>query len=582
MYKSDDGAAVNQVGTPTTGGRGNKQFVFVATATTTYVAVAHRFSGTVADWDNISVKELAGNHAVQGTGANRPNYGIEPQGGRRNLLVWTEQFDNGLWPLDNSGATNPIVTANAAVAPDGTTTADRIQLNKTGGTFSRIQQTSNLTPLPSAIYTFSVWMRKNGSGTANVGIRINDVGVNCVVTDTWQRFSVSLATAGTNAASQILLFDSIIGNDETADIFAWGAQAELGSTATAYQRVTDQYNVTEAGVPPVSYLFFNGNNFAMSTPSINFPAGPTNPTLGPDLVTNGTFDSATGWTAETGWSIGSGVATTVAGTTGALYQGISLVAGRTYRVDFTISNTLSGGVIPSLFGGTTVFGPTLSGNGPKSALITAASGNTNIRFFKDAASAALSIDNISVRELDAAQVPNKVTVFAGVRKLSDANPFVIAGTGNPNSDNGSFEVANFNAAGSTSGGFYNLWPRGTISVGTMADASGYSAPITNVYSGVASIAEDISRVRINGTQVAQSTGDQGTGNFLAYPLYIGHRFNNPPTTPSSLFFNGHLYQLIVRGAQSTTTQITETETWVAGETGFFVPAISGVPTVGIS
>ena len=149
--------------------------------------------------------------------------------GPHNLLTYSEQFDNAAWGLDNSGATNPVVTANAATAPDGTLTADRIQLDKTGGVFSRIQQSK--TGLPSAIYTFSVWLRNNAGGTSNVGIRIFDSGANCAVTESWQLFSVSLTVAGTSATSQILLFDSIAGNDETADILAWGAhvyRSDLG------------------------------------------------------------------------------------------------------------------------------------------------------------------------------------------------------------------------------------------------------------------------------------------------------------------------------------------------------------------
>lgn len=228
-----------------------------------YIYGPTAFTGTV---DNISVKLLAGNHATQATSTQRPTYGINPITGTRNLLTYTEQFDNAVWTLDNSGATNPVVTANFGTAPDGTLTADRIQLNKTGGTFSRIQQPK--TGLPSAVYTFSVYLRNNAVGTANVGIRVDATGINCAVTDTWQRFSVTLSPAGTAASAQILLFDSIIGNDETADILAWGAQLELGSTVTAYQKVVSQYEVTEAGVQSAGYLAFDGVDDGMVTNTI--------------------------------------------------------------------------------------------------------------------------------------------------------------------------------------------------------------------------------------------------------------------------------------------------------------------------
>jgi len=56
-------------------------------------------------------------------------------------------------------------------------------------------------------------------------LRIEGFGINCVVTTTWQRFSVTTTTIA-SILPQILLFDSITGNDETADISIWGAQAE--------------------------------------------------------------------------------------------------------------------------------------------------------------------------------------------------------------------------------------------------------------------------------------------------------------------------------------------------------------------
>lgn len=178
--------------------------------------------------------------------------GLLVEGARTNLLTYSQAFNElspGAWTVDNGGSTNPVVTANYGAAPDGTTTADRIQFDKTGGTYSRIFQ--DLSGVSSAVYIFSVYMRTL-TGTANVGIRIEGTGVNCAVTTTWQRFSVSLPSAGTSATSQILLFDSIPGNDETADVLVWGAQTEAGAFASSYTptegsavtRAADQVTVT--------------------------------------------------------------------------------------------------------------------------------------------------------------------------------------------------------------------------------------------------------------------------------------------------------------------------------------------------
>jgi hypothetical protein len=158
--------------------------------------------------------------------------GLEIEEQRTNLLTYSEQFDNSPpWGGDNSGGTNPIVTANQAIAPDGTLTADRVQLNRGAGTFSRLQQ---ILSTSSAVHTFSVWMKlHSGTTSANVGIRVNATGVNCVVTNTWQRFTVTDTVATITPNPQILLFSSL-GSDATADILVWGAQVEAGSFATSY------------------------------------------------------------------------------------------------------------------------------------------------------------------------------------------------------------------------------------------------------------------------------------------------------------------------------------------------------------
>jgi hypothetical protein len=68
---------------------------------------------------------------------------------------------------------------------------------------------------------------------------------------------------------------------------------------------------------------------------------------------------------------------------------------------------------------------------------------------------------------------------------------------------------------------------------------------------------------LNGVQAATTGASQGSGNFGNYPLFIGARDN------ASFFFNGWLTSLIVRGAQSTQSQIEATEAWVNSRTGAY-------------
>jgi hypothetical protein len=153
---------------------------------------------------------------------------------------------------------------------------------------------------------------------------------------------------------------------------------------------------------------------------------------------------------------------------------------------------------------------------------------------------------------------DKMTVFAGVRKLSDPVGIIAELSPTVDTNNGSIVLY------STSPSKWGFASRGTAV--SVAEASGYSPPLTSVLTGLGDISGDRATIRVNGAQITQSTADQGTGNLLAYPLYIGARAG------TSFFFSGHLYSLIVRGAASTIPEIQATERYVATRTsGVILP-----------
>ena len=151
---------------------------------------------------------------------------------------------------------------------------------------------------------------------------------------------------------------------------------------------------------------------------------------------------------------------------------------------------------------------------------------------------------------------DKAQVFAGVRKLSDAELGVAAELGTDAQD-GSF----FLAIPATASPSLQFFSRGTANAFATAN-SGYAAPITNVVTGLGDVSGDSAILRINGAQAASSTADQGTGNYGNYPLYIGRRGG------TTLPFNGQIYSLIVRfGANLPADTIASTESWVNWKTG---------------
>lgn len=164
-------------------------------------------------------------------------------------------------------------------------------------------------------------------------------------------------------------------------------------------------------------------------------------------------------------------------------------------------------------------------------------------------------DSFSTSSIDFTAT-NKMSVFAGVRKLSDAAQGIVAElSAIPTTNNGTFNLQAPSDAGFAR---YRFTSKGTVSSGNFV--SGYAAPISNVLTGLGDISGDIATFRINGIQVAQSTTDQGTGNFGNYPLFIGRR--NNATVP----FNGRDYGIIIVGKTASATEISSTESYLAANT----------------
>lgn len=382
-----------------------------------------------------------GNHATQTTFDNRPTLARVPEGGRRNLLEYTEEFDSdAYWTKYGASIDNDV---SGIVAPDGTQTADSITETATSGPHS-IGDGTRIT----GAFTFSVYVKykskqwfRISAGTIGTcyfdllnGERGSEaVGLTSTMTplpaNGWYRITVS--GTGTSVEFFFGLADAdgtlTYSGDGTSGTYIWGAQLEAASSATAYQRVVDQYDITESGVDSLDYLSFGGTDDGMSTAAIDF---------------TGT---------------------------------------------------------------------------------------------------------------------DKMSVFAGVRKLSDSLQVIAENT----PSTGSF----IEIVGSPVGpaAQYSSGSRGTATgkINQFAvSAASFAAPITNVLTSTHDIFGDLSTIRINGAASGTNgIGDKGAGNFGNHELWIGIRNN------LTLPFNGHLYGLIVRGATSDGTEISNTEAYLATRSG---------------
>jgi hypothetical protein len=148
-----------------------------------------------------------------------------------------------------------------------------------------------------------------------------------------------------------------------------------------------------------------------------------------------------------------------------------------------------------------------------------------------------------------------VSVFAGVRKLSDAAQGILLELGTSTASvNGTFGIQ-----APVSGASFRFASRGSA-VANATVSAGYAAPVSAVLTGIGDVSADTNNLRVNGNVVATDPADQGTGNYGSYPLYIGARAG------TSLYFNGNLYGLALRGALSTADEIAQADRYLAART----------------
>jgi len=216
-------------------------------------------------------KSGRGNHQVAVSDAKRGVYGWMPKTGRRNLLTYTEDFSNAAWVKLNTGtASVPVVTTNAATDPNGELTADLIQLRLNSATDSSLSWIYQNMAVPSgATRTTSFYVKAASVGDVGKTIRLTGTIITTVtLTANWQRFSnSSLLVTGATISFGIRLRGNE-GTSDSVDLHIWGGQVDDGSTATTYQRVASQYDVTEAGVPTCYYVQADGVDDAYVTPTI--------------------------------------------------------------------------------------------------------------------------------------------------------------------------------------------------------------------------------------------------------------------------------------------------------------------------
>jgi hypothetical protein len=159
-----------------------------------------------------------------------------------NAMQYSEDFANAVYAIPNGGS-SVVVTSNATTAPNGTTTADKIEI--ANGANDRIEQINTAPILTTGLpCTFSVYI-KSVSGTGKVGIRSGQSGLSAVLsyTNEWQRLTWTFNAYATSEIPQFCNSTLVGGADSAPSFFVWGAQLNIGATAKPYFPTTDRLNV---------------------------------------------------------------------------------------------------------------------------------------------------------------------------------------------------------------------------------------------------------------------------------------------------------------------------------------------------
>lgn len=126
---------------------------------------------------------------------------------------------------------------------------------------------------------------------------------------------------------------------------------------------------------------------------------------GPELITNGDFLSAAGWTIGSGWSVAGGKANKVAGPNSSIFSSFAPpTAGAVLKASLVVSSYVDGGVALFLSTSPAAFGPVRTANGTFTDYFVL-TGAQNMFGVNGNPNSNLSVDDMSLREIVAGYMP---------------------------------------------------------------------------------------------------------------------------------------------------------------------------------
>jgi hypothetical protein len=578
-----------------------QQVIFIARHTTTnfivFEFVGGSGTGTIT-LGRVSARELPGYHASQPTAAaSRPVYGVVPKGPEVRNLVWNSVGNP--WGFQAGAALD-----STTVLLSGDT---EVEYTSPGNANSGGALIPNVTAFGNMIFSVEIRGDVGGElvclGTYSGGDGFQR-GSDITLTTEAVRYYF---TVNTTVANNFYVLDA---DSVAKTVHISKPQIEFGPTATDYQQIRGLTYYPYWGrrnlltyTEDFSNAVWSKSNCTVTSANNDGPLGSSNGTLitftsnGGNGLSRSTLEGlGSGSTAPWSFYLKYGswrwfeitsVRSSVA--TRSWVDLLNLVAGTANHSGFSVTNLGNGWCRVSCSVGTTgideIYITPRDANGSSAGATT----NNGTTFYVSSqqvendstatayqkVNTAFDVTEAGVQTLHYLQFDgaddflvtgtitpgvDKVQVFAGVRKLSDAAAVIVADfSANPDGNNGTFSLS---APATTGVGNYGWYSKGTTLQGSGAGTT-YVSPTTNVLTGIGDISGDVTRLRVDGTQVSDVLLDQGTGNYLAHPMYIGRRGG------AALPYNGLWFGQITRfsAANLDAAIISATEGYMAGKTG---------------
>lgn len=252
------------------------------------------------EFSNIANGDLvilgANQFAIQPGGTGTGALGVSLWGAGKNWTPGSEAINGADWDVIGS-ASAPTITANAAVAPDGQTTAERVQIPATSGgaAYSFVYANAGCSGVATTKSLSCFVKGTSTSGTIDLawgggagGWDHNDCNY---VSTSWTRCRLPFANAGSASLFSFGNMTAQCGtNRSAADFYVWGCQCEDAASISPYMPTAVGSTATRAAESAPSVSVTSGAAMSLQATAVAPYSFAYNPGIAPAASLS--FDAA--------------------------------------------------------------------------------------------------------------------------------------------------------------------------------------------------------------------------------------------------------------------------------------------------